>query len=796
MTPSSREVLQHVSDAERLRLLLAAVTDYAIYMVDLDGYVTSWNAGAERIKQYRASEIIGQHYSCFFTLEDQARGLPAYGLAQALEHGRHESEGWRVRKDGSRFLALAVVQPVTTPSGDVIGFAKVTRDITERQAAQQALLESERRFRFLVENVVDYAIYMLDPSGVVINWNSGASRIKGYSADEIIGQHFSRFYTKEDRTAGLPARVLEIATREGKYEAEGWRVRKDGSRFWASVVMDAVRDPSGELIGFAKITRDITERREAQEALRESERQFRLLVSGVTDYALYMLDPNGIITNWNTGAERIKGYRADEIIGQHFSRFYTDSERAAGMPARSLHVAATQGRCESEGWRVRKDGTVFWANAVLDAIRDENGELVGFAKITRDITERRETQKALQEAQAQLSHAQKMEAIGQLTGGVAHDFNNLLMIVSGHIQTIKRQLGDNPRAKRAADAIELATKRGEALTRQLLTFSKRQALNPVVIDLHATIASFQTLLESSIGAAAKLVTTVPPDVWAVEADLNELELALLNLAVNARDAMSGTGVIALTCENATLGPGDTQDNLAGEFVAMTMADTGAGIPPDILPRVFDPFFTTKRNDKGTGLGLSQVYGFAHQSGGTVAIATEVGKGTRVTIYLPRAQARSERVSRMHPSQEAERRQGRALMVEDNPDVAEVTKVLLEELGYEVTAVGDPAAAWHAIAGQKFDFVLSDIVLGGPTSGLAFARELRGRDPDLPIMLATGYSEAAEAAAREFVVVRKPYQLIDLSRAVSKAIAQTRPQDTGAKLLDFRDAKRIRATKGD
>ncbi|MGH6677793.1 MAG: PAS domain S-box protein, partial [Bradyrhizobium sp.] len=361
--------------ASRVELLLDAVADYAIYMLDPEGFVTTWNAAAERIKGYQAIEIVGQHFSRFFTPEDRASGLPERILEAARTHGRHEAEGWRVRKDGTRFWANAIAQPVRDEQGALVGFAKVTRDITERVQAQQAILESERRFRILVEGVVDYAIYMLDPSGIITNWNSGAERLKGYSADEILGQHFSKFYTKEDRTSGLPARVLDTAARIGRCEAEGWRVRKDGSRFWASVVVDAIRNESGELQGFAKVTRDITERQTALDALRESERQFRLLIAGVTDYAIFMLDPNGIVASWNAGAQRIKGYTADEIVGHHFSRFYTEADRAAGVPARALYTATTEGRFETESWRVRKDGTMFWANVVIDPIRDERGEL-------------------------------------------------------------------------------------------------------------------------------------------------------------------------------------------------------------------------------------------------------------------------------------------------------------------------------------------------------------------------------------------------------------------------------------
>jgi PAS domain S-box-containing protein len=241
-------------------------------------------------------------------------------------------------------------------------------------------------FKLLVQSIVDYAIYMLDPNGFVTSWNAGAERIKGFQAEEVIGKHFSTFYTEEDRAAGMPARVLETAAREGKFEGEGWRVRKDGSRFWASVVVDRIADDEGKLVGFAKITRDMTEKREAEQAIREAEARFRILVQGVTDYAIFMLDPQGHVTNWNAGAERIKGYTPDEIVGEHFSRFYTPEEREAGVPKQALETARETGRYEAEGWRVKKDGSRFWASVIIDAIHDEEGELIGFAKITRDMS--------------------------------------------------------------------------------------------------------------------------------------------------------------------------------------------------------------------------------------------------------------------------------------------------------------------------------------------------------------------------------------------------------------------------
>ncbi len=335
----------------------------------------------------------------------------------------------------------------------------------------------------LVQSVVDYAIYMLDPSGKIISWNPGAERIKGYTADEIIGQHFSRFYTEGDRADGGPQRSLRIATETGRFTAEAWRVRKDGSRFWALVVIDAIQR-DGTLHGFAKITRDLTEQRNAQLAALESERRFTLLVQGVTDYALYMLSPEGLVTNWNTGAERIKGYTAAEIVGAHFSRFYTTEDVADDLPAKALETARTEGRFEAEGWRRRKDGSSFWAGVVIDAIRDDDGVLIGFAKITRDLTERREAQILLEQSREQLLQSQKMEAVGQLTGGLAHDFNNLLAGIMGSLELMRSRLaqGRINELERYITAALGAAFRAANLTHRLLAFARRQTLDPKPTD--------------------------------------------------------------------------------------------------------------------------------------------------------------------------------------------------------------------------------------------------------------------------------------------------------------------------
>jgi PAS domain S-box-containing protein len=636
---------------------------------------------------------------------------------------------------------------------------------------------------------------MLDPDGVVTNWNAGAERIKGYTANEIIGHNFSRFYTEEDKSSGRLARALEIARREGRFEAEGWRVRKDGSCFWASVVIDVIHDDSGALIGFAKITRDITERRSAQAALKESERQLRLLVNSMTDYALYLLDPNGFVTTWNTGAERIEGYAADEIIGQHFSKFYTEADRSTGAPARALYAATREGRYESEGWRLRKDGTLFWASAVLHSIRDEQGLLVGFAKITRDTTDRRAAQAALQRTQEQLAESQKMEALGQLTGGVAHDFNNLLMIVSGHLRIIKKLISDNPNGMKAAEAIELASKRGAALTRQLLAFSRRQRLNPAVVDLRQRVEAILEMLSSSVGSGINLAMPASTDLWPVEVDVSELELALLNVVLNSRDAMPEGGTITVSAENVHLRQGDLGEDLEGDFVALTTADTGAGIPEDILPRIFDPFFTTKQAGKGTGLGLSQVHGFAHQSGGTVTVTSEIGRGTRVAMYLPRARGGAIKPPGKEDQKIPSPTAGKVLLVEDNPEVALVSADMLEQLGCSVHVVNDAASALQTLEqGDTFDLVFSDIVMAGQMDGLGLARAIRKRRPDLPILLVTGYAKAAEVVTDEFPILRKPFQIGELAQAAGRLIAQARHRTSEANLVRLWDVRERRAAR--
>jgi PAS domain S-box-containing protein len=496
-----------------------------------------------------------------------------------------------------------------------------------------------------------------------------------------------------------------------------------------------------------------------QRDLFESERSFRLLVEAVTDYALYMLDPTGHVTSWNIGAQRIKGYLPSEILGQHFSRFYTETDRANGKPARALATAEQHGRYEEDGWRVRKDGTFFWASVVIDPVR-EHGELVGFVKITRDITERRETQLRFEQMQKQLAESQKLDALGQLTGGVAHDFNNLLMVISGSIHLLKKSAGNNPGVLRAISAIETASRRGAALTSQLLTFARRQSVNPQPIDLADRIEAVRGVLETGAGGGVTLVFDVENGVWPVIVDVSELETALVNLVINARDAMQMGGTIRIGVRNTTR----TEAPNPGDHVAIRVEDSGVGIPPDVLSRIFDPFFTTKPVGKGTGLGLSQVHGFAHQAGGTITVESELGKGTAVTILLPRDAVRA--LPKTDEALEAGGN-GTVLLVEDNPEVASVSAGLLEQLGYTVRRVSDAETALSEIERDGIDFVFSDIVMPGNMDGLKLAHHLKEMRPQLPILLATGYSDAAASVRGEFPILRKPYEIHQLSQAIAR-----------------------------
>ena len=628
------------------------------------------------------------------------------------------------------------------------------------------------RYRLLIEGITDYAIYMLDPGGIVTSWNKGAQRFKGYSESEIIGQHFSRFYTDEDIATDLPRRALETALREGRFEQEGWRVLKDGTRMWAHVVIDPIYDQH-EFVGFAKITRDVTERRAAEDALRRSEERFRLLVQGVTDYAIYMLSPEGNVINWNAGAQRFKGYSENEIVGQHFSRFYTEEDRATELPRRALETALQEGRFEQEGWRVRKDGSRMWAHVVIDPIRDDAGERIGFAKVTRDITQRREAQEKLETTRAALFQAQKLETIGQLSGGIAHDFNNLLAVIIGNLELIAKRIPDDAPLRRLVTNSMQAAQRGASLTKRMLAFARRQDLQVEPVDIPHLIRNMSEMVQRTLGPTVQIETRFPLALPPALVDGNQLELAILNLIVNARDAMPEGGTVVVSARAQEV----ASDNgvKSGHYVCLSVSDTGEGMDEETARKAIEPFFTTKGVGRGTGLGLSMVHGLAEQTGGRLVLKSRKNEGTTAEIWMPVARV-EKRIAK--PDQDEHEKpplhtQGPSyvvLVVDDDSLVLLNTVAMLEDLGHEVIdAESGPEALEKMRAVRKVDLVITDQLMPGMT-GTQLIAGLKSEWPEVPVVLATGYAELPKGTDLSLPRLNKPFLQADLAQMIERVVS--------------------------
>jgi len=636
------------------------------------------------------------------------------------------------------------------------------------------------------ESTDDYSIFALSPDGIVLTWNPGGERIQGYQSDEIIGQPHSVLFTEADRVGGVPQTSLRTATRTGRYETEGWRVRKDGSAFWANVVMTALRDSEGQLIGFGKVIRDVSDKRAIHDAVLKSERNFRLLVQGVTDYAIFMLSPDGHITSWNPGARRIKGYTEGEIIGSHFSRFYTPEDVAAGVPFRGLETARREGRFEAEGWRVRRDGSRFFAHVVIDVIY-EDGELVGFAKITRDITERRRAGELLEKTQSELFQAQKMEALGKLTGGVAHDFNNVLQVLRGNLELLESRHGrDHWSAERLGNATD-AVDRGAKLASQLLAFGRQQPLAPVVINPARQLRALDDLLRRALGETIEIESVVAGGLWNTTVDPHHLENVILNLAINARDAMPDGGKLTLELSNATLDDDYVlafPDVAAGQYVMLAVTDTGAGMSQEVMERAFDPFFTTKPEGQGTGLGLSMAYGFVKQSGGHIRLYSEIGEGTTVRIYLPRStgvavDTRPATSDRLKHGNET------ILVVEDDLKVQSTVVELLSGLGYAVLKANNADQALAIVAsGVHIDLLFTDVVMPGVLRSPDMARRALQILPGLKVLFTSGYTQNAIVHGGRLdpgvELLSKPYSRQQLASKVRQVLgnSDTKADESG------------------
>ncbi|WP_225410252.1 sensor histidine kinase [Stigmatella hybrida] len=610
---------------ERARMLLDHIEDYALFMLDPSGCVKTWNRGAERLNGYTPGEIIGRHFSLFYPPADIVAGKCERELRCATTEGRFEEEGWRIRKNGEPYWASVILTPIRDATGTLVGFAKITRDLTARRKAEEQLRQSEERFRLLVSSIRDYAVFMLEPDGRVSSWNTGAQQLKGYQAQEIIGHPLSRFYLEEDVARGKPWDLLREATEHGRVEDEGWRVRKDGSRFWANVTITAVRDEQGKLRGFAKVTRDLTERRKTEEMLQRSEERFRLLVSTVKDYAIFMLDPNGHVMTWNQGAAHLKGYTAREIVGEHFSRFYPPEDVAKNKPALGLETAKREGRVEDEGWRVRKDGTSFWANVIITAMRDESGKLLGFSKVTRDLT----THKRMEQERLQL--AQSEEAIrlrDEFLSIAAHELKTPLTALQLQLQGIRKQVEalDQKIALKLGHALR-STGRLSSLVETLLDVSRistgRLTLHPERFELTAAVKELtERLREAAATAQCQILIQEDAPIegtW----DRLRIEQVVTNLLSNSFKYAAECKVeISMTQE--------------GTEAVLILTDSGPGLPEKDIPRLFNRFerAVPMSHYGGLGLGLYVCRQIVTAHGGTISADNAPSGGARFTIRLP------------------------------------------------------------------------------------------------------------------------------------------------------------------
>ena len=674
-------------------------------------------------------------------------------------------------------LLLAFMISISLPSLALSAAVTLRRQTEEALRQHQAELDARVRERTAAltdanihlseaQRLANLGSWSWDVESDRVVWSDPLCEIYGIRPGTFGGrlQDFLAFVHPDDRAA-VTASVESALKTGGRFKHDERILRPDGSIRHLQSAGEVICGEAGRPVRVLGVCLDVTERKQAEQALHDSEQSYGMLLRGVRDYAIYMLDADGRIRTWNEGARRLKGYTAEEIVGRHIRELLPPENRASGLADQELAAASREGQCIAQTWVMRKDGSHFYADIVIDALRNDAGELIGFAKLVRDITTQREAQIALETTREQLAQAQKMEALGQLTGGIAHDFNNLLMIVSGYAQILQRRLSDEKHLQ-AVQAIRAAADRGEKLTRQLLTFSRRQQLSPVVVDLRARIDAVRDMLTPSLHANIALACEVADDVWSVEVDLGELELALVNIIVNARDALPEGGTITVSAANVTLEQGVLAGVPEGDFVAIAVVDTGEGIAPDVLKRVFEPFFTTKPVGKGTGLGLSQVHGFASQSGGAVTIVSEPGRGTTVTIYLPRSRAAVAAQTGLERIEQSAVAQGTVLVVEDNPDVAAVSSLLLEQLGYSVVGVENASEALALLEqGSRPDLIFSDIVVPGPIDGLGLAQICRERYPDIPVLLTSGYSDAARDAEARFDILRKPFELSALARAI-------------------------------
>ena len=895
---------QLLNTEQQLKLFVDSVQDYAVVLLDAKGNVASWNAGAERIKGYAADEIIGRHFSCFYPPDDVASGKPELELQTALDSGRFEDVGYRLRDDGSLFLANVIITPLRDAAGQLIGFGKITRDITDQSEAARKLKASEDKFQSFVDTILNTVVdglIMIDKGGQIQFFNPACERLFGYTAAEVIGQNVKMlmptpFHEEHDG-------YLENYHRTGerKIIGIGREVvgrRKDGTTFPMDLSVGETNQ-EGESI-FVGIIHDVTERKHSEQAMREAAERLLAVVDTAVD-GVILIDARGSVQMFNPACERLFGYGAAEVIGQNVKMlmpepFHTEHDgylenyhrtgerkiigigrevigrrkdgstfpmdlsvgeakqegksvfvgiihdiserkqteqamREAAARLRAVVDTAVDGviLINSLGWiqmfnpacerlfgysaeevigenvkmlmpapfhtehdgylanyhrtgerkiigigrevvGLRRDGSTFAMDLSVGEAK-QDGEAI-FVGVIHDLTERKRTEE-------QLVQAQKMEAVGQLSGGIAHDFNNLLTVILGNADLLSDSLKARPDLRQLSDTIQVAGERGAELTQRLLAFSRRQTLQPVVIDCNRQIEGMQILLRRTLREDVEIQTSLDPELLSAFADPAQLESAILNLALNAQDAMPEGGRITITTANALLGSGYQAEHpevKPGDYVVVAVTDNGEGMPPEVRERVFEPFFTTKEVGKGTGLGLSMVYGFIKQSNGHVSLYSEPGLGTTVRLYLPVAPSADRGAAAPRRDTAANLPIGRetVLVAEDDPFVRSYAVSCLQSLGYRVLTAVDGREALARLTQEPVpDILFTDIVMPGGVSGWELAERAQKMHPKLRILLTSGYALESLASHGRLqsgaVVLNKPYRKPDLARRLREIL---------------------------